>query len=197
MNSIWRKFRLSVFVVAASLTAVMLANPAKADVVWSVNGTFQDGGTVSGTFTINVYGYLSDFDLKTTAVGPFSGFEYTPLTSYYATGTFYVDAQPGYFGDLHLQFVSNLGNPSPNNPIVGGVYGPSYECVGSWSCYVPQGGFTRYIDKGFASSGGSDAAPAVASVPETSTWAMLLIGFLGVGFIAYRRTLSGASARVA
>jgi hypothetical protein len=32
-------------------------------------------------------------------------------------------------------------------------------------------------------SGGS-VAPAV---PEPSTWAMLLIGFAGIGFMAYRR----------
>jgi hypothetical protein len=30
-------------------------------------------------------------------------------------------------------------------------------------------------------------APAVASVPEPSTWAMMIIGFAGVGFVTYRR----------
>ena len=30
-------------------------------------------------------------------------------------------------------------------------------------------------------------ATPVASVPEPSTWAMMLLGFAGVGFIAYRR----------
>ena len=28
---------------------------------------------------------------------------------------------------------------------------------------------------------------AVASVPEPSTWAMLLLGFAGIGFMAYRQ----------
>jgi PEP-CTERM motif len=27
----------------------------------------------------------------------------------------------------------------------------------------------------------------LAPVPEPSTWAMLILGFVGVGFIAYRR----------
>jgi hypothetical protein len=29
--------------------------------------------------------------------------------------------------------------------------------------------------------------PTVAAVPETSTWAMMILGFAGVGFMAYRR----------
>jgi hypothetical protein len=29
-------------------------------------------------------------------------------------------------------------------------------------------------------------------VPETSTWAMLLLGFTGLGFIAYRRKRKAA-----
>jgi hypothetical protein len=32
-----------------------------------------------------------------------------------------------------------------------------------------------------------------AAVPEPSTWAMLLLGFAGVGFMAYRRKLKPAS----
>jgi hypothetical protein len=30
-------------------------------------------------------------------------------------------------------------------------------------------------------------APQVAPVPEPSTWAMMILGFFGVGFMAYRR----------
>jgi hypothetical protein len=29
--------------------------------------------------------------------------------------------------------------------------------------------------------------PTVAAVPETSTWAMMIVGYLGVGFVTYRR----------
>jgi hypothetical protein len=35
------------------------------------------------------------------------------------------------------------------------------------------------------------------SVPELSTWAMMLVGFAGLGFAAYRRTNKGARAAVA
>lgn len=37
---------------------------------------------------------------------------------------------------------------------------------------------------------------SVAAVPEPSTWAMMILGFLGVGFVAYRRK-SGAALRIA
>jgi hypothetical protein len=36
--------------------------------------------------------------------------------------------------------------------------------------------------------------PHVASVPEPSTWAMMILGFAGVGFMAYRRRKTAALA---
>jgi hypothetical protein len=49
-------------------------------------------------------------------------------------------------------------------------------------------------------SGGLDVIQAgklTAAVPEPSTWAMLLLGFAGVGFMAYRRKTQGASFPIA
>ena len=37
---------------------------------------------------------------------------------------------------------------------------------------------------------------AVAAVPEPSTWAMMILGFAGVGFMAYRRKAKRALAAV-
>src|SRR5208282_4125921 len=94
-------------VIAAACIA--LAGTAKANVTWVVNGAFDDGGTVSGHFTIDVYGYLlNNFNLLTTAGGTLPGFDYTASDSYYSNGAFYVDAQPGYQQDLHLTFADNL-----------------------------------------------------------------------------------------
>ena len=46
------------------------------------------------------------------------------------------------------------------------------------------------------SYGGSlDAVSLTAAVPEPSTWAMLLIGFVGIGFMAYRRKQNGQALR--
>jgi hypothetical protein len=38
---------------------------------------------------------------------------------------------------------------------------------------------------------------SVAAVPEPSTWAMMILGFAGVGFMAYRRRNQSASLRAA
>ena len=74
------KFR-SALLKAAILAAAgfALSGPAKADVTWLVNGTFDDGGMVFGQFTINVYGYLeNNYNLLTTAGGTLPGFDYNP-----------------------------------------------------------------------------------------------------------------------
>jgi PEP-CTERM motif len=36
-----------------------------------------------------------------------------------------------------------------------------------------------------------------AAVPEPSTWAMMILGFAGVGFVAYRRKQNGPALRLA
>lgn len=41
------------------------------------------------------------------------------------------------------------------------------------------------------------ATSSVAAVPEPSTWAMLILGFVGVGFMAYQRKKNGHVLRVA
>jgi hypothetical protein len=52
----------------------------------------------------------------------------------------------------------------------------------------------------YAQNGGNPSGLNVqfltAAVPEPSTWAMMILGFLGVGFVAYRRK-SGMALRVA
>jgi hypothetical protein len=34
---------------------------------------------------------------------------------------------------------------------------------------------------------GSISNPVIAAVPEPSTWAMMILGFAGVGYMTYRR----------
>ena len=61
----------------------------------------------------------------------------------------------------------------------------------------PASGSTSFLGNGPSGDGGCSncyfgqiallSTPSVGSVPEPSTWAMMLLGFAGVGFMAYRR----------
>jgi hypothetical protein len=176
---------------AAVLAAALAPTIASADVLWTVNGTFDDQGTLTGTFEVDQYGYLVDAALTTSAwtVGDITrpAFTYTLNNSFIATGVYlgdyYVDFQPGYEADLHVQFTDPLKTPEANNLIIGGEQGPSYECQDSFSCFVPAGGPTRYLD-GFASSSGT-------AVPEPAAWALMIVGFgMAGGMMRARRRRS-------
>ena len=49
---------------------------------------------------------------------------------------------------------------------------------------------------GTSGYGGNLSATQVGAVPEPATWAMLLIGFAGVGFMAYRRRNQNTAFRI-
>jgi PEP-CTERM motif len=51
----------------------------------------------------------------------------------------------------------------------------------------------------FGSTTGTVTAsdPITAAVPEPSTWAMMILGFCGIGFMAYRRKQNGSALSVA
>lgn len=167
---------------AAALALAAAPTAASADVHWVLTGQFDDGGSLGGFFDIDQYGFLTGYDVQTTAGTAEGGFDYTPSDSYFSNGAFYVDFEPQYQNALHLAFADDLGTPVSNNPILGGSPGPSFECVNSWSCYVPSGGTTRYIASGFAAAGGG-------AVPEPAAWTLMLTGFglLGATLRSTRR----------
>ena len=162
----------------AAVFSVGLAASAKADVHWLVSGTFDDGGTFSGGFDTDVYGFVitSTYDVVTTG-GLLTPYDYNAGDSYTNSGNNYVEAQPGYAQDLKLTFTYDLTVGSQNNPLVGGPSGPSFECQGSYSCYLGNVEGTRYVASG-----------AAAAVPEVSTWGMMLLGCAGLGYSAFRRS---------
>jgi hypothetical protein len=178
MKHLVEKHAFKAFAVLAFVLAFFVggSTASKADVVWNVNAVFNDGTTLTGTFTTDVYGFIeNNYSLTTQAKGAFSGLTYTSADSYFNNGTFFIDLEPGYHQDLHLTFLYSLGVANPNNPIVGGS--SSFECQDSFTCYLAEGGPVRFIDSGFASA-----------VPEPATWAMMLMGFLALGLVGHRRS---------
>jgi hypothetical protein len=155
---------------------------AKADIVWTLNDVkFDDGTTLSGSFTVNVYGVVTNWNLLTVD-GTLTGYDYTPtinaqahypITNYVVFNHLTPAAYDGY---LDLVFQNPLTVPGIDLLVTGHS---SYECggfaTGAGACNTSRASI-RYIESGFASA-----------VPEPSTWAMMILGFAGVGFMAYRR----------
>lgn len=174
---------------AAALAVTVLSStfPARADVIWVLNNIpLDDGGTLNGTFSINVYGYLGDWNLTTSSGSTLSGFGYTPVINSNInnpTDTVVDFYTPNYVDVLQLTFANSLTVPGIN-PIIGGIGGPSYECV-LWSCPLFGGdaGPLRFI-----TSSELERPFAISAVPELATWVLMLLGFAGLGFIGYHRS---------
>jgi hypothetical protein len=123
----------------------------------------QDPGELDNTYAPHSFGFYPN--------GSAPGFSYDNL--FYPNGSPQVappDHYPfhgGYFDIYGLVFT-----------IAGG------DSVNLWS----NGGDFAY---GIGVTDGTDvldrATVTVAAVPESSTWAMMILGFAGVGFMAYRR----------
>lgn len=149
--------------------------PTLADIKYDVAATFDDNTMLTGDFTINTYGFLESWDL-TTSDGTISHYEYTPASTVLSGGCagscfIFGRTAPPYFGALQLTFTTPLGSYGPD-VIMGGAGGPSWENL-SFSLGDPP---IRYITSG-----------VVTGVPEPATWAMMLVGFAGLGFAGYRR----------
>ena len=176
--------------VAAALAVASLAGTtcaSKADVNYVLNATFDDGTPLTGTFSVDVYGYVDSFNLTTIGSGAVPGYVYTGGTAFPDGGCFatnciaYGRVSPAaYFGMLELAFDDPLGSPG-SDPIVGGAGGPSWENYSFSSgeppiCYIASGVATANLDP-----------ETTTAVPEPATWAMMALGFAGLGFAGYRK----------
>jgi hypothetical protein len=146
--------------------------------VLAINGTVTPlqapatGGSISGLIT--------------------SGSPFVPV----AGGNFYTysntfDPGTGTFNGDGLLFAFGAGNYGEfyNNPtptVFFSTWLPDGPANGPPGLFIPG-------DIGILTV----SAAAVAAVPEPSTWAMLLLGFAGVGFMAYRRKQNGPQLRLA
>jgi hypothetical protein len=172
----------SLLIVALSLLlvaggSVYSAGAQALPITWMLQGvTFDDGGTASGDFTLNQYGFLSSSSIITTSVvNGFSGNTYlfpggsiNPNFDASPPNTFRITFQADSTHALSLDFLYTLDlNNSTINPLKLNL-SSSFECEGSYSCYNGSGGTIRY-----AISGG--AVPA----PEPTTLGLLLIGAAG------------------
>jgi hypothetical protein len=186
--------------------------------------TFGDGGTATGTFVLDITSgnfALANFpvvaaDITTTAGTQFGGFHYTYSLQGNQNGMPAItgDVGPGYdnreiyFYDpdnlrisLGLAFAAPLSITAPTPLILtsqypgspphfpGEIYGvPTYDTlaidIATYLRPITGGSFDPIL-----------TSDSISGVPEPSTWAMMILGFLGLGFLAYRR--SGSTLRIA
>ena len=150
------------------------------------------GGFTSGeTVTISATGLTSEFDgapPDTDANGFVSVFssDNPGSTGTHFPGFYTADPANVYLGALIGTFADAAGN----------IQGTPFF-IGTGPINVTASGAFLFLginDDLYADNSGSlhvtVTADSISAVPEPSTWAMMLLGFAGVGFMAYRRRSS-------
>jgi hypothetical protein len=153
------------------------------------------GLTGSVTFNFDTTTYTGPLSLVDGDTAKFGVYTFPTTVSYFwgpewgVTGTLYL--QSGVVTSWYLFGVGDqqFCGPGPNcEPRDGETVGP----IGDSSYYLgysPNPNSPNYIQFANSTPG---AWTEVAAVPEPSTWAMLLIGFAGIGFMSCCRSRSAA-----
>jgi hypothetical protein len=180
--------KLRLFCSAAAMWALALsvgaanANP----LTWNLEDfVFNDGGTASGSFVFDTTtGHYTDISIVTTVGTAFPGASYdTPDPASAGNSTFFSAVNSANLANLNgtplLAFLWAAPLTSAGGTV--DIKFTSFHYEGS--CFSGCNGIT--IDRSLVS--GDITTNAVNAVPEPSTWAMMILGFAGIGFMAYRR----------
>jgi len=158
---------------------------ARANVVdFQVSGAFNNLGAYSGTLSIDM---TSGEITAANIIVP--GYEFNgaifQLPNYQAIPATYAIAVYQPASDIYIQLAFTTPG-SPSGSLTGFTGGSIFEeDVFSDSTGEKDG---RYlVDHGVITGCVGTVSAIAPAVPEPSTWAMMLLGFAGVGFIAYRR----------
>lgn len=179
------------FAVLLCAAAISAASAANADVVeYVVAGTDQNSLAYSADVFLNVTGGVA-----TSGTGTLTG-AITGLTGGQPeTLTLVTASTPG--AENPLGYRSSTGTdlfgvdtvvPPDNNGLLfiigSGPFGPGLNSL--FAFWSDPGAGAIFSGTPF---GATDFGSAnITAVPEPSTWAMMMLGFFGLGFMAYRRS---------
>ena len=159
--------RLLSVVSLLGLTLTLWAGQASANIVYSFSGvTFNDGATLTGTFTTNdSFNALLNFNI-TTSAGTIPGFTFTPGTS---DGTTSTSLPFILVANTPLTSFENVLQVTFSNLTAAGAQ----ITLGAFDSFEqgPPGNIKRVIEAG-----------SVIAVPEPSS---VLFGIGGLGLLAY------------
>jgi hypothetical protein len=190
---------MKAIIFATAVAVVLAAGPANADTVtvagnagpWSValnpSDSYGDGAEVAPTSVSVTSGvsyviqYVSGTTVSTPGDPPEDANGYTffpPLKSgapgKYTTTAPFLDELVGVFTDASGVIIGS--------PLVIGD-GPVTELAPVGATALDLG----INDNKYSDNSGSLQVSVTAAVPEPSTWAMMMLGFASLGFMAYRR----------
>ena len=156
--------RFFVILVIAVLGAIANASSASADVyLWSFSNATDNG---SGTFDTAAPWTLAGVAI-TGFTGSIDGNVITALSPYAASDNM-LYSDPPHISQGGISLVTSLD---------------TYN----FEDYLGTRLIKQSVDaNGFVTSG-VEITLSIAAVPEPSTWAMMILGFAGIGFMAYRR----------
>jgi PEP-CTERM motif len=106
-----------------------------------------------------------------------------PQTGFIFGDTLMANPVPGMTGSG--EGASGFVNPVGSGPLGGlGGFANPFDIVLNGLPATQVNGFTEALE----------FSPVTPAVPEPSTWAMMLAGFAGLGFLGYRQTLKARAA---
>jgi hypothetical protein len=173
--------RMNASAAVAALLAVMVASPASAALL-----NFQLTGSQQASFQIDTE-TIPDFFSTSSLIGNQVRFDNVSGIFGGVAGLASISFGTNLIADLNIN-----GTPlgftqlSGNGPdLFTGNPADPFFTLGSFNLANPFFGQNDVL-----------TISAVAAVPEPSTWAMMILGFGGVGFMAYRRKAKRAVAAV-
>jgi len=207
-----RLLSLGLIGLGTALALTSFVGPASAVVTFDqdlASGWTQGSGTSNGHFTVDTEANGVELGLRASLrfVGPI-----TPTGNLYiapagnssglALWNFEFSVNPGSFVNTHALLTINgpggmlAFNPTliGDNTPIGGSFDQNSENLGfgifGLLNFNPNATGVYTFDLKLFSEGNDllgDVSIQVNAVPEPSTWAMLILGFAGIGFMAYRR----------
>ncbi len=158
---------------------------ARANVVdFQVSGAFTNAGTYSGTLSIDMTsGQIAAADITLPGYefngSIFQGADYQSIPATYFVQVFQS------VGDIFLQLAFTTPGATPGSLI--GFTNGSIFSESVFSDTLGDIDTTYLVNHGVITGSVGTVTAIAAAVPEPSTWAMMALGFAGVGFMAYRR----------